>query len=112
MTKTKGMTGIHHVGVAVQDLQASADWYAKRLGLQRMRAFAFPGAEAVFVGQGRLRIERIQSAGAAPMAAERRHNRTNPRLGDINHLAIAAEDLDRTVEELRTNRRRDRLAAQ
>ena len=97
----KDIIGLHHVGIVVEDLEASADWYAQHLGFSRLHAFSFPGAKVIFVGLGSLRLELIQVEGAAPMAAERADRRTNIRIGGINHLAIAVDNIDQTVERLR-----------
>lgn len=100
---TNEFTGIHHVGIIVEDLEASADWYAQHLGFSRLHAFEFPGAKVIFIGLGSLRLELIQTEGAAPMAAERADRQSNIRIGGINHLAIAVENVDRTVAMLRAN---------
>jgi catechol 2,3-dioxygenase-like lactoylglutathione lyase family enzyme len=98
---TSGLIGIHHVGIVVQDLEASASWYARHLGFSRLHAFGFAGAEVVLIGRGNVRLELIQVEGAAPMAAERADRQANIRLGGINHVAIAVADIDQTVETLR-----------
>ncbi|UXA68165.1 VOC family protein [Xanthomonas prunicola] len=102
-TMTTGILGIHHVGIVVQDLEASARWYADQLGFRRLHAFGFPGAKVVFVGLDNLRLELIQTEDAMPMAAERAERQSNIRLGGINHLAIAVDDLDRTIDRLQAN---------
>lgn len=93
---------IHHVGVVVQDLAASVDWYVAMLGFRRLHSFRFPGASVAFVGLETLRLELLQVDGATPMAAERRDRMANLRLGGINHLALDIVDLDATIADLQT----------
>ena len=66
-----------HVGVVVQDLEASIAWYADHLGFERQSDFSFPGARVAFIVRGALRLELFQIEGAAPMAPERK--RAAPR---------------------------------
>ena len=94
------LSGVHHVGVVVADLEASAAWYAEHLGFERLYAYGFPGVKVAFIGRGDLRIELFQNEQATPMSAERRSAETNLRIGGINHFAIAVSDLDSTVAEL------------
>lgn len=97
---TERFHGIDHVGVVVQDLAASIDWYVQNLGFRVLHRFAFPGASAAFVGLAGVRLELLQVDGAAPMAAERRERGSNLRLGGINHLAIGVADMAATVADL------------
>lgn len=79
---------IHHVGVVVEDLDASIAWYGETLGFEHLSSFAFPGVRAAFIGLGDLRIEMFQNEAAEPMMEARRDRATNLRLGGINHFAI------------------------
>ncbi|WP_247650562.1 VOC family protein [Sphingomonas sp. S2M10] len=97
---TQRIQGIDHVGVVVQDLAASVDWYAEKLGFRVLHPFAFPGAVAAFVGREGLRLELLQVEGAAPPAPERFDRRTNLRLGGINHLAIGVANMAAMIADL------------
>jgi catechol 2,3-dioxygenase-like lactoylglutathione lyase family enzyme len=92
--------GLHHVGVVVENIEASAAWYVDNLGFERLYTFGFPGVQAAFIGRGDLRIELFQNEQAAPMAEERRSAQTNLKIGGINHFAIEVTDLDATVASL------------
>lgn len=97
------MTGsfkIHHVGVVVESIEASAAWYMDKLGFERLGTFNFPGVQAAFIGRGELKIELFQNDQAAPMAEERRRGETNLRIGGINHFAIGVGDLDTALATL------------
>lgn len=91
----------HHVGIVVQDLEASIAWYGRHLGFERITEYAIPGARVTFVKSGAMQLEFFQTEGAAPMSADRAQAATNLKLGGINHLAIAVDDLDTAVVELR-----------
>lgn len=93
---------LHHVGIVVQDLDASVAWYARCLGFERLSEYSFPGARVAFIGLGDLQLELFQTEGAAPMAAEREAPATNLKIGGVNHFAIAVDDIDAAVEELRS----------
>lgn len=92
--------GLHHVGVVVENIEASAAWYVDNLGFERLYTFEFPSVQAAFIGRGDLRIELFQNEQAAPMAEERRRAQTNLKIGGINHFAIEVTDLDSTVASL------------
>lgn len=94
------LRGIDHVGIVVQDLAASIDWYAEKLGFRVLHRFGFPGASVAFVGLGTLRLELLQVEGAAPAAAARSDRRANLRLGGINHLAIGVIDIEAVIADL------------
>ncbi|MCQ8277643.1 VOC family protein [Acetobacteraceae bacterium KSS8] len=96
----KTLSGLHHVGIVVEDIEASAQWYAEHLGFERLYGFSRPGVQAVFLGLGALRLEFFQNENAAPMADERRRPETNLRIGGINHFAIEVADLDATLQAL------------
>jgi catechol 2,3-dioxygenase-like lactoylglutathione lyase family enzyme len=92
--------GIDHVGVVVQGLEASVDWYVEKLGFRVLHRFAFPGATAAFVGRDGLRLELLQVEGAAPPSPERRERMGNLRLGGINHFAIGVADMAAMIANL------------
>ena len=91
---------LHHVGVVVQDLRASRDWYRKFLGFEHEYDFVLPGAQLTMIVRGDARLELIEAEGAAPMSAERQAPETLLQIRGINHLALVVEDLDGTVSAL------------
>lgn len=91
---------LHHIGIVVQDLAASAAWYARHLGFVSTTRYAFPGVRAAFIERGDLRLELFEVDGAAPMAAAREQPATNLRIGGINHFAIRVDGLDRAIADL------------
>lgn len=97
---TDSLNGIHHIGVVVRDIEASAAWYVEKLGFERLYAYGWPGVQAAFIGRGDLKIELFQNDEATPMAEERETAQTNLRIGGINHFAIRVGDLDATIAEL------------
>ena len=94
------LSGIHHVGIVVEDVEASATWSVEHLGFERLYTFGWPGVQAAFIGRGALKIELFQNDEAAPMAEDRRRAETNLKIGGINHFAIEVPDLDATVAAL------------
>lgn len=94
---------LHHVGVVVRDLEASASWYRRHLGFERIYDYVLPGAKVLFIGRGDLRLELFQTEGASPMAPEREQEPTNLKIGGINHVAIRVDDLEQTLEVLRAD---------
>ena len=94
------LSGLHHVGIVVESVEASTAWYVENLGFERLYTFGWPGVQAAFIGLGALKIEFFQNDEAAPMAAGRRRAETNLKIGGLNHFAIEVPDLDATVTAL------------
>lgn len=97
---TDRLSTFDHIGVVVQDLEATIGWYSKHLGFERQTEFAFPGTKVAFIARGPLRLELFQVDGALPMQPERKEAVSNLGIGGINHFAITVDDLDATVAEL------------
>lgn len=93
-------SALHHVGIVVQSLEASVDWYVEHLGFERLFTFGWPGVQASFIGRGPLKLEFFQNEEAEPMATERRDIATNLKTGGINHFAVEVDDLDAEVARL------------
>jgi catechol 2,3-dioxygenase-like lactoylglutathione lyase family enzyme len=94
------LSGIHHIGIVVESVEASVTWYVDNLGFERLYTFGWPGVQAAFIGRGSLKIELFQNEQATRMAEDRRRAETNLRIGGINHFAIEVVDLDETVAAL------------
>lgn len=56
------LSGIHHVGVVVENLEASTAWYVEHLGFDRLYTYGWPGVRAAFIGRVPLNIELFQPA--------------------------------------------------
>jgi catechol 2,3-dioxygenase-like lactoylglutathione lyase family enzyme len=90
---------LHHVGLVVADLERSAEWYARVLGLAREYDFEIPPANVrgCFVGRADgLRLELFERPGSRAYG-----DRTTPNaaLGvrGYGHICLASDDLDGDV---------------
>ncbi|PSS59543.1 bleomycin resistance protein [Ensifer sp. NM-2] len=97
---TNRVLRLHHVGVVVQDLQASLVWYRDHLGFEQQYSFTLPGAQVTMIARGDARLELFQVEGAAPMANERKEVETILKLGGVNHFGLIVDDVDETVAAL------------
>lgn len=93
---------IHHVGIAVPDLDAAIEWYGRVLGFGEpaLREIAPLRARMAFVRRGALRLELWQRAGAAPLPAERREPNSDLMSGGTKHMALAVDDLGSFLRRL------------
>ena len=57
-------------------------------------------AQATMIVRGDARLEFFRVEGATPMASEREGYETNFRIGGVNHLALAVDDLEEAVAAL------------
>ncbi|MGZ9811155.1 VOC family protein [Pseudoroseicyclus sp. H15] len=101
MTPPIALTGLHHVGATVGDLDASIAWYREALGFELLSTYGWPGVRAAFIGRGAVRIELFQDEAAEPMADDRRRPDTNLRIGGIGHVALGVANLDAALAGLR-----------
>ena len=100
MTSTPPVTGLHHIGLTVCDLERSEAWYGKVLGLERM--FIEPHNE----GTGYSIV--MNKPGTAIFVGLDKHDtHRGERFGEdrtgLDHVAIGVgqrEDLDAWVEHL------------
>jgi catechol 2,3-dioxygenase-like lactoylglutathione lyase family enzyme len=97
---TNNLNKAHHIGIVVQDIQASEAWYVEHLGFEPLYTYGWPGVKVAFIKRGDLKSELFQNEQAAPMDGERQAAQTNLRIGGINHFAIEVEDLDEAVSIL------------
>ena len=95
------LKGVDHVGIVVRDLNKSAAWYEQHLGFKRLYEYGFPGVKALFIANDDIRLELFETEGASPMAPERTAPSTNLKIGGINHVALAVDDLDAAIRELK-----------
>ena len=75
---------LHHVGVVVNDLQTSLDWYRDKLGFEHQYSFTLPGAQVAMLvrDEARLEIETLL------------------KRGGINHFALNVDELEETIAAL------------
>ncbi|TNB46218.1 bleomycin resistance protein [Martelella lutilitoris] len=100
MPQPIALSGLHHVGATVTNLDASIAWYRETLGFELLSSYGWPGVRAAFIGRGDIRLELFQNDEAAPMTDERRQPDTNLRIGGIGHIALAVADLEEAVADL------------
>ncbi|WP_095447470.1 VOC family protein [Ochrobactrum quorumnocens] len=91
---------LHHVGVVVNDLRASLDWYRDKLGFEHQYSFIVPGAQVAMLVRGQARLEIFQVEGATPMASEREDIETLLKRGGVNHFALNVDELEETIAAL------------
>ena len=93
---------IHHVGIAVPDLDAAIEWYGRVLGFANpeRHEIAALRAHMAFVRRGDLRLELWQRAGAAAVPAERREPNSDLMIGGTKHMALAVDDLGSWLHRL------------
>jgi len=63
----KQLNKAHHIGIVVQDIQASEAWYVEHLGFERLNTYGWAGVKVAFIGGGDLKIELFQNEQATPM---------------------------------------------
>jgi catechol 2,3-dioxygenase-like lactoylglutathione lyase family enzyme len=91
-----------HVGISVtpEDLDATIQWYASKLGFVLDQRFDSHGTTFAFIVSGDAKIELLAGA------SNRREARTDNVLTSmdperLHHFCLAVEDLDTTVSQLR-----------
>lgn len=90
----------HHIGIVVQDIQASEAWYVNMLGFKRQYDYGWPGVQVVFITRGNVKLELFQNAQSTPMDPQRQSAETNLRIGGINHFALQVDDIDDAIAKL------------
>lgn len=89
------LKGVDHIGIAVNDLNASLPFYTEKLGLKVIDRFEIPGrVQIVMLELGNARIELLQYT--EPLEERRNRGRT-PGLG---HLAINVSSIAKEMERL------------
>jgi catechol 2,3-dioxygenase-like lactoylglutathione lyase family enzyme len=85
---------IAHIGIAVNDVKADAEWYIKMLGCETMGIFFTPNGEEVHFLKGNgVVYELFQPIVPVPEALE----------GKIDHLALESENIDQDYLECQKN---------
>ena len=92
---------IDHIGVAVEDLDASVALYEERFGMpveHRERVEAF-GVDAVLLGVGESHVELVSPIGPGSGVA-RFLEKNGP---GIHHVAYGTDDIDAALEAVRSS---------
>jgi catechol 2,3-dioxygenase-like lactoylglutathione lyase family enzyme len=86
---------VSHVGMYVEDVEASLTFYEEVLGFRRLYHHDFGGHELGAVALGDAMIEFIQAGGENPLAEGHRH-------GEVHrtHLSVTVESLDAALAEI------------
>ncbi|WP_181663403.1 VOC family protein [Actinomadura madurae] len=89
-----------HVGLSVtaEDLDATVQWYATKLGFTVDRRFDIHGTTFVFMVRGDVKIELM--AGASSRQAPTENVLASMDPSRLHHFCLAVEDLDAAVSEL------------
>ena len=90
---------IHHIAIAVHDLDAALGFYHDTLGLKMMERREVPeeGVEIAFLSVGEGRIELLQ-----PLDEESSMARFLEKRGEgLHHICLAVGDVEATMERLR-----------
>ena len=92
---------IHHIGVAVEDLDDAVSLYAERLGmpLQHRETLGEQGVEVVLVGVGASHVELLW-----PLAADTAVGRFLERDGPgLHHVAYGTDDIESALHAARAS---------
>lgn len=93
----------HHCGISVPDLEASIRWYCDMLGFSVVKRSTLDHipAKIAFLKHGDFSIELFEVPGASPLPEDRRIPDEDLRTHGIKHLALAVEDTQKTIRELK-----------
>ena len=88
---------IHHIGIAVSDLELAKAFYTKALGLRVEREEVLEGMKIAFIPVGEVNLELIQSTMEESVIAKFIAKR-----GDgVHHIAYEVQDIASALEELK-----------
>jgi methylmalonyl-CoA/ethylmalonyl-CoA epimerase len=88
---------LHHVGVAVEDLDAAVDLYQRVFGAELTHRASSDELTAAFLRAGETEVELLQ-----PLRDDTPVGKFLARRGPgIHHIAVAVPDIDRAIAEAR-----------
>jgi methylmalonyl-CoA/ethylmalonyl-CoA epimerase len=94
---------INHVGISVENLEESVDWYVEMLGFELARPFVRePDSEMTIalLRRGNFNIELFEIRGAAPLPEYRRDPSADLRVHGLAHFAFRVDDARAVLAEL------------
>lgn len=88
---------LHHVGVAVDDLEAAIDMYTKNFGAEVMHRASNEELKAAFLSAGDAEVELLE-----PVGADTPVGKFLARRGPgLHHIAVAVPDIDKAMADAR-----------
>ena len=88
---------LHHVGVAVDDLEAAIDMYAKNFGAEVMHRASNEELRAAFLSAGEAEVELLE-----PIGEDTPVGKFLARRGPgLHHIAVAVPDIDKAMADAR-----------
>lgn len=94
---------INHVGISVENLEESVDWYVEMLGFELARPVVRePDSEMTIalLRRGDFNIELFEIQGAAPLPEYRRDPSADLRVHGLAHFAFRVDDARAVLAEL------------
>jgi methylmalonyl-CoA epimerase len=90
-----------HVGISVTDVDAAVEWYSEKLAFSIQHRFETHGLTIAFLTHGDAKLELLGGGAteSSPVVTDVAASLNPARL---HHFCIAVDDLDATLEELRT----------
>jgi len=90
-----------HVGISVIAVDAAVEWYSQRLDFIMQRRFETHGLTIAFLTHGNAKLE-LLGGGATESSPAVTDVADSLNPARLHHFCIAVDDLDATLEELRT----------
>jgi methylmalonyl-CoA/ethylmalonyl-CoA epimerase len=95
------MSRIHHVGVAVKDLDEALGFWRDQLGLELTEEVGWPGLKGMLLNLGDIIIELIEPQDAILPVGESLLRMVREQGGGIHHLCIEVDDIEVALEDLK-----------